>query len=93
MYNRLRSSNIRECVRIVRLAKNDSAQVNRIIDTFVRYDSELTEHYDISFAGLSQSMQYEISRERKSRIDDLFSDAVERKTGKIAITGTPGERK
>ena len=93
VYNRLRSSNIRECVRIARLAKNDSAQVNRIIDTFVRYDSELTEHYDISFAGLSQSMQYEISRERKSRIDDLFSDAVERKTGKIAITGTPGERK
>jgi Holliday junction DNA helicase RuvB len=37
VYNRLRSSNIRECVRIARLAKNDSAQVNRIIDTFAKY--------------------------------------------------------
>jgi hypothetical protein len=38
VYNRLKSSNIRECVRIARLAKNDSAQVNRIIDTFAKYD-------------------------------------------------------
>jgi MoxR-like ATPase len=37
VYNRLKSSNIRECVRIARLAKNDSAQVNRIIDTFAKY--------------------------------------------------------
>ena len=36
-YNRLKSSNIRECVRIARLARNDSAQVNRIIDTFTKY--------------------------------------------------------
>jgi Holliday junction DNA helicase RuvB len=35
--NRLKSSNIRECVRIARLARNDSAQVNRIIDTFAKY--------------------------------------------------------
>jgi hypothetical protein len=27
----------RECVRIARLAKNDSAQVNKIIDTFAKY--------------------------------------------------------
>jgi hypothetical protein len=40
VYNRLKSSNIRECVRIARLAKNDSAQVNRIIDTFAKYDAE-----------------------------------------------------
>jgi hypothetical protein len=33
----LKSSNIRECVGIARLAKNDSAQVNRIIDTFSKY--------------------------------------------------------
>ena len=39
VYNRLKSSNIRECVRIARLAKNDSIQVNRIIDTFSKYDS------------------------------------------------------
>jgi hypothetical protein len=37
VYNILKSSNIRECVRIARLAKNDSAQVNRIIDTFTKY--------------------------------------------------------
>jgi Holliday junction DNA helicase RuvB len=37
VYNRLKSSNIRECVRIARLARNDSAQVNRIIDIFERY--------------------------------------------------------
>jgi Cdc6-like AAA superfamily ATPase len=38
VYNRLKSTNIRECVRIARLAKNDSAQINRIIDTFAKYD-------------------------------------------------------
>jgi len=37
VYNRLKTSNIRECVRIARLAKNDSAQVNKIIDTFAKY--------------------------------------------------------
>jgi hypothetical protein len=37
VYNRLKSSNIRECVRIARLSVNDSAQVNRIIDTFAKY--------------------------------------------------------
>jgi Holliday junction DNA helicase RuvB len=42
VYNRLKSSNIRECVRIARLSKNDSAQVNRIIDTFEKY--EVTAH-------------------------------------------------
>ena len=38
--NRLKSSNIRECVRIARLAKNDCAQVNRIIDTFAKYGND-----------------------------------------------------
>ena len=37
VFNRLKSSNIRECVRIARLAKNDPAQVNRIIKTFAKY--------------------------------------------------------
>src|SRR5215203_4909566 len=37
VYNKLNSTNIRECVRIARLAKNDSAQVNRIMDTFAKY--------------------------------------------------------
>ena len=37
VFNRLKSSNIRECVRIARLAGNDSAQVNQIIDTFTKY--------------------------------------------------------
>ena len=37
VFNRLKSSNIRECVRITRLARNDSAQINRIIDTFAKY--------------------------------------------------------
>jgi MoxR-like ATPase len=40
VYNRLKSSNIRECVRIARLAKNDCAQVNRIIDTFAKYGND-----------------------------------------------------
>ena len=42
VYNRLKSTNIRECVRIARLAKNDSAQVNRIVDTFIKYGSGIT---------------------------------------------------
>src|ERR671918_1665754 len=37
VYNMLKSSNIRECVRIARLARNDPAQVNRIVDTFAKY--------------------------------------------------------
>jgi hypothetical protein len=37
VYNSLKSSNVRECVRIARLAKNDSARVNRIVDTFAKY--------------------------------------------------------
>jgi hypothetical protein len=43
VFNRLKSSNIRECVRITRLArKNDSAQVNQIIDTFAKYGTTNT---------------------------------------------------
>jgi hypothetical protein len=41
VYNSLKSTNIRECVRIARLAKNDSTQVNRIIDTFAKYGVEM----------------------------------------------------
>jgi MoxR-like ATPase len=37
VFNRLKSSNIRECVRIARLARNDSDQVNKIIDTFAKH--------------------------------------------------------
>jgi DNA polymerase III delta prime subunit len=37
VFNKLKSSNIRESVRIARLAKNDSAQINSIIDTFAKY--------------------------------------------------------
>jgi MoxR-like ATPase len=37
VFNRLKSANVRECVRIARLAKNDYAQVNKIIDTFAKY--------------------------------------------------------
>src|ERR671911_2455976 len=43
VYNRLKSTNIRECFRVARLAKNDSAQVNRIIDTFAKYGTTDTE--------------------------------------------------
>jgi len=39
VYNRLKSSNIRECVRIARLARNESTQVNKIMDTFAKYGS------------------------------------------------------
>ncbi len=42
VYNQLKSSNIRECVRIARLAKNDSVQVNIIIDTFSKYGMKYT---------------------------------------------------
>jgi MoxR-like ATPase len=38
VYNRLKSSNIRECIRVARLAKNDPTQVNRILDTFAKYE-------------------------------------------------------
>ena len=42
VYNRLKSTNIRECVQIARLARNDSVQVNKIIDTFAKYCVEIT---------------------------------------------------
>jgi Holliday junction DNA helicase RuvB len=41
VYNQLKSSNIRECVRVARLANNDSAQVNRIIDIFAKYEADM----------------------------------------------------
>ena len=37
VYNGLKSSNIRECVRIARLSRNNPDHVSRIIDTFVKY--------------------------------------------------------
>jgi len=40
VFNRLRSSNIRDCVRIARLAKNDIIQVDKIIDIIVKYERE-----------------------------------------------------
>jgi Holliday junction DNA helicase RuvB len=40
VFNKLQSSNIRECVRIARLVKNDPSQVNRIIDTFAKYGND-----------------------------------------------------
>jgi holliday junction DNA helicase RuvB len=44
VFNRLRSSNIRDCVRdcvrIARLATNDIIQVDKIIDTIVKYKRE-----------------------------------------------------
>ena len=43
VYNQLKSSNIRECIRIARLAGNDPAQVNKIIDTFAKYGTTNTE--------------------------------------------------
>jgi MoxR-like ATPase len=43
VFNRLKSSNIRECVRIARLAKNDPAQVNEIIETFAKYGTTIIE--------------------------------------------------
>ena len=42
VYNRLKNSNIRECVGIARLAKNDTAQVSRIINTFAKYAEAVT---------------------------------------------------
>jgi MoxR-like ATPase len=39
VFHKLRSSNIRECVRIARLVKNDPARVNRIIHTFAKYEN------------------------------------------------------
>src|SRR5215207_11050484 len=37
VYNRLKSSNIRECVRIARLARNDPAEVNRVLEIFTKH--------------------------------------------------------
>ena len=38
VFHELKSSNVRECIRIARLAKNDPSQVNRIIETFAKYE-------------------------------------------------------
>jgi MoxR-like ATPase len=43
VFNRLKSSNIRECVRIARLARNDPTQINRILDTFAKYGTTIIE--------------------------------------------------
>src|SRR5919106_4723031 len=48
VYNRLKSTNIRECVRIARLARNDPAQVNRIVDTFAKYGGGMIANVDLS---------------------------------------------
>src|SRR5215208_2256282 len=53
VYNRLKSSNIRECVRIARLAKNDSLQVNKIIDTFAKYGMTDMESSECQATSLS----------------------------------------
>jgi hypothetical protein len=39
VFNRLKSTNIRECVRLARLTRSDSnlARLERIIETFVKY--------------------------------------------------------
>ena len=42
VFNRLKSSNIRECVRIARLARNDPARINGIVDTFAKYGNGIT---------------------------------------------------
>jgi hypothetical protein len=40
VFHKLKSSNVRECVRIARLVKNDPAQVNRIIHAFAKYETK-----------------------------------------------------
>jgi MoxR-like ATPase len=40
VFNRLNSANIRECVRIARLTKNDISKVGSVIDTFEKYRIE-----------------------------------------------------
>jgi hypothetical protein len=47
--HKLRSSNIRECVRIARLVKNDPAQINRIIHTFAKYGMIITHSGETSY--------------------------------------------
>jgi Holliday junction DNA helicase RuvB len=39
VFHKLKSSNVRECVRIARLVKNDPSQVNKIIETFAKYET------------------------------------------------------
>jgi Holliday junction DNA helicase RuvB len=40
VFNKLKGTNIRECVRIARLANNDLSKVQSIVDTFVKYTSK-----------------------------------------------------
>jgi Holliday junction DNA helicase RuvB len=49
VFNELKSSNIRECVRIARLVKNDPAQINRIIHTFAKYGMIITHSGETSY--------------------------------------------
>jgi Holliday junction DNA helicase RuvB len=44
VFNKLKSSNIRECVRIARLVKNDPTQINRIVNTFAKYGMTSIQH-------------------------------------------------
>jgi hypothetical protein len=45
VYNRLKSTNIRECVRLARLTRSDNNLANpeRIIETFTKYDSSIAD--------------------------------------------------
>jgi len=45
VYNRLKSTNIRECVRLARLTRSDNnlANLERIIETFTKYDSSIAD--------------------------------------------------
>jgi MoxR-like ATPase len=40
VYNRLKTTNIRECVRIARLAKNNAERLDQIVDIFSKYHAE-----------------------------------------------------
>jgi hypothetical protein len=43
VFHKLKSSSIRECVRIARLTKNDPAQVNRVMDIFLKHEMNDTQ--------------------------------------------------
>jgi hypothetical protein len=39
VFNKLKSTNVRECVRMARLAGNDMSKVHHVIDAFAKYNS------------------------------------------------------
>jgi hypothetical protein len=67
LFNRLKSTNIRECVRLARLTRSESnlAKLDRIIDTFTKYAPLCSGNTDIGITDKTEKSEPpEVSKRR-----------------------------